>query len=269
MERHVATAQRVAALVAVVSTVMACAGDGDGSDPPPSVAGTAAPAPGDGELFTETDSGAAPSEASAESPDVSAEPVIESIPPVAETGVPGIDSGDAFCRAWSQYAGSVQALSLAWAVQPAQDAAVLEVAATDAVSDAVAAMAVELPTEIEPNRDALTVDVPGPFLRRAERARQALVDEGVSAAEIEQLGGAWIEAVAAAGLDAEDVSVTVTPELASKLDAAAESFRRAVPSILEDPTLDTTEFDITPSLDYIFDNCPDRGTLAGNDVIEG
>lgn len=269
MERRVATAQRVAGLVGVVATLMACAGESDGSDPSPSVAGTVAPAPGDDELFTETDSGASPSEVSAESPVVSVDRITESIPPVAETGVPGIDSGDAFCRAWSEYAGSVQALSLAWAVQPAQDAAVLEVAATDAVSDAVAAMAAELPPEIEPNRDALTVDVPGPFLRRAERARQALVDEGVSAAAIEQLGDAWIEAVAAAGLEAEDVSVAVATELAPKLDAAAESFRRAVPSILEDPTLDTTEFDITPSLDYIFDNCPDRGTLAGNDVIEG
>ena len=42
-----------------------------------------------------------------------------------------------------------------------------------------------------------------------------------------------------------------------------------VPSILEDPTLDTTEFDISPSLAYIADTCPDRGTLAGNDVVEG
>ena len=69
--------------------------------------------------------------------------------------MPGIDSDNAFCRGWSEYAGSVQALSLAWAVQPAEAAATLEVAASDAVSDAVAAMAAALPAEIESNRERL------------------------------------------------------------------------------------------------------------------
>ena len=41
-----------------------------------------------------------------------------------------------------------------------------------------------------------------------------------------------------------------------------------LPSLVEDPTLDTTEFDIGPSLGYITANCPDQGTLAGNDVID-
>ena len=127
-------------------------------------------------------------------------------------------------------------------------------------------MADELPADIEANRDALTADVPGPFLARAARARQALVDAGASDAEIEQLGAAWLAAIAAAGLDAEDVDVAVDDGLEQKLVTAAEAFRADTPSILEDPTLDTTEFDITPSLDYIFENCPDRGTLAGNDV---
>jgi hypothetical protein len=262
MKRRVAIAHRIVAFVVVGSTVVACAGGSDESGPPESAGVTAVSGSEDDELFTQN--GAADSVAADESP----EPVVESIPPVAETGVPGIDSDDAFCRGWSVYAGSVQALSLAWAVQPADAASVLEVAANDAVADAVAAMASELPAEIEANRDALTIDVPGPFLRRAERARQALVEEGVSDAEIEQLGDAWIDALASAGLDAEDVSVQLSAELEPRVEVAAASFRDSVPSILEDPTLDTTEFDITPSLDYIFENCPDRGTLAGNDIVE-
>ena len=100
------------------------------------------------------------------------------------------------------------------------------------------------------------------------RARQALLDAGATDAEIEQLGAAWIEAIAAAGLDVEDVSIVVEDGVEQKLSIAAEAFLADTPSILEDPTLDTTEFDITPSIDYIFDNCPDRGTLAGNDVTE-
>lgn len=261
MER--ASLRGIAALACAGSILVACAGGGDESAPS-STEAAAVPAPDDGDLFTESGS-----EESADVTGQDAAPVVESIPPVPETGVPGIASDDAFCRAWSQYAGSVQALSLAWAVQPAADAATLEVAASDAVTSAVAAMATELPADIESNRDALTVDVPGPFLQRAERARQALADAGATDVEIELLGDAWIEAIAAAGLDAEDVTVVVADDVQQKLSTAAGTFLDDMPSILEDPTLDTTEFDITPSLDYIFENCPDRGTLAGNDVIDG
>ncbi len=257
--------RRAAALVCVGSVLVACAGAGDESVPASADAPTSAAGPDDGDLFTETGSEESPI---GSEPQDTAAPVVESIAPVQETGVPGIDSDDAFCRAWSEYAGSVQALSLAWAVQPAVAAATLEVAASDAVSAAVDAMSAELPTEIESNRSALTVDVPGPFLRRAERARQALVDAGATDTEIERLGDAWIEAIANAGLEADDVAVAVADGVDTKLSTAVEAFLDDVPSILEDPTLDTTEFDIAPSLDYIFENCPDRGTLAGNDVVQ-
>ena len=111
------------------------------------------------------------------------------------------------------------------------------------------------------------MDVPGPILDRAERARQALADAGGTDDEIKLLGDAWIEAIAAAGLDAENVAVAVADDLQQILLTATGTFLKDTPSILEDPTLDTTEFDITPSLDYIFENCPDSGTLAGNDVV--
>ena len=104
-------ARRVAAFLCVGVLVTACAGDGDESVPAPSDV----PVTAEGELFTEVGSDDSPTAAA--DPDAM-EPVIESIPPVAETGVPGIDCDDAFCRVWSRYAGSVQALSLAWAVQP-------------------------------------------------------------------------------------------------------------------------------------------------------
>lgn len=254
--------RRSVGVVAVAAVSAACSGGSDAVDP--TVPAADAP-PADGEVFTEVESGG--SVAVPGSDDV--EPVAESIPPVPETGVPGLDSDDAFCRAWSEYAGSVQALSLAWAVQPPDAAAVLEVAASDAVTDAVAAMAADLPAAIETNRQELTVDVPGPFLRRAERARQALIDAGLGDDDIAALGDAWLATLGVAGLDAEDVEIDVAADVAAPLDDAAARFREEVPSIVEDPTLDTTEFDISPSLDYIFENCPDRGTLAGNDVIDG
>ncbi|MFT4656751.1 MAG: hypothetical protein ACJAXA_000878 [Candidatus Aldehydirespiratoraceae bacterium] len=103
-------------------------------------------------------------------------------------------------------------------------------------------MAKHLPGQIESNRSALTIDVPRPFLRRAERARGFLVTAGADDAQIVALGEALLETAAAQMSD-------------------------ELPSVVEDPTLDTTAFDISPSLDYIFENCPDRATLAGNEVM--
>ncbi len=217
----------------------------------------------DEELFTERESVTAIDDSGQP-----VEPVTESVPPVPETGVPGIDSEDAFCRAWSTYAGSVQALSLAWALQSPQAAATLEVAATDAVTDAVATMGAELPSDIESNRQALTVDVPGPFLRRAERARALLVDAGLDDDQIEELGERWVDAITEQGIDSESLAIEVPAEERGPLEEAAQLLVAELPPIIEDPTLDTTAFDIGPSLEYIFENCPDRGTLAGNDVIE-
>jgi hypothetical protein len=188
--------------------------------------------------------------------------------PVSETGVPGIDSEDAFCRSWSEYAGSFNALTYAWNVQLPADAAALEVAASAAVAAAVAGMSANLPAEIEGNRQALTADVPGPFLRRAERARALLIEAGADDATVAALGDAWIAAITQAGLFADDLAIVVPDNAAEPLSAAAASFVAEFPSVLEDPTLDTTRFDISPSLDYISRTCPDQGTLAGNDNVE-
>jgi hypothetical protein len=196
------------------------------------------------------------------------EPVTESLPPVAETGVPGIESEDAFCRAWSTYAGSVQAISLAWALQGPPEAARLEVAATAALTQAVEGMSDELPAEIEANRQALTADVPGPFLRRADRSRALLTEAGLGEDQIDALGRAWVAAITEQGVESETLFIEVAPDSATALDIASQAFADELPSVNEDPTLDTTEFDIGPSLDYISANCPDQGTLAGNDVID-
>ncbi len=235
------------------------AGGADESGAPVVVAET----DGDG-VFTEADAGRG-EEGSVVSTE---EPVVESLPAVAETGVPGIESDDGFCRAWSTYAGSVQAISLAWAVQAPDDAARLEVAATAALAGAVAQMSDELPDEIESNREALTVDVPGPFLQRADRARALLAEAGLDDERIDALGEAWVAAITEQGLDTESLTVDVPADSVEALDTASRTFVAELPSVLEDPTLDTTEFDIGPSLDYISANCPDQGTLAGNDVVE-
>jgi len=47
------------------------------------------------------------------STEVSVVPSTVEIEPVPDVGVPGIDSADPFCRAWSEFAGSFQALAFA------------------------------------------------------------------------------------------------------------------------------------------------------------
>lgn len=243
----------------------ACSSGGDAADSGVASTAAAAPADDDGPLFTE---GAGDGLVEFDDEGQPVEPVVESLPPVPETGVPGIDSGDDFCRAWSTYAGSVQAISLAWALQPRLDAARLEVAANDAMSAAVLAMIDTLPDELADNAMALTVDVPTPFLARAERARILLADAGLDEGQITALGDAWIVAISEQGIDSDTLAIAVPAETAAALDVAATQFADELPSVIEDPTLDTTAFDISPSLAYISDNCPDQGTLAGNDVID-
>jgi hypothetical protein len=250
-------------LIAVAGMVLVSACSASEAAVPRDEPAEAAGAPtGDGDLFTEREEITA-----VDDEGQPVEPVTESLPPVAETGVPGIESDDAFCRSWSTYAGSVQALSLAWVLQPPDDAAALEVAAATAVTRAVKGMADELPAEIEPNRQALTVDVPGPFLRRADRALGLLADAGLDEARIEVLGERWVAAITEQGIESETLEIDVPAESEVALAAAAQAFADELPSVVEDPTLDTTAFDIGPSLAYISVNCPDQGTLAGNDVI--
>lgn len=260
MERRRAGGRVVAAFGVLM--VSACASSD--SAPAPTDAPTAVSVDDvDDDLFTEREAVTA-----VDDDGQPVEPVTESLPPVAETGVPGIESDDGFCRSWSTYAGSVQALSLAWALQPADAAATLEVASSAAVTAAVEGMAEQLPDEIESNRQALTVDVPGPLLRRSDRGRRLLVDAGLDDAQIELLGAAWIEAITEQGIDTETLTIDVPEASTDALAEAAQTFAAELPSIVEDPTLDTTEFDITPSLAYISANCPDQATLAGNDVID-
>lgn len=194
--------------------------------------------------------------------------VLDPIDPVPETGVPGIDSDDVFCRSWSEYAGSYQALTFAWALREPQAASRLEVVATDALTAAAAGLADALPPELEAERQALTVELTSPLLRRAERARSLLAAAGVDDAGIEALGDAWLAVLADAGAESEDLIVPIDdPTLDAAVEAAAERLRAEIPPIVEDPSL-IVDVQIGATEAYLFENCPDRGILAGNDNVD-
>ena len=155
-----------------------------------------------------------------------AELVVESIEPVPDTGVPGIDSDDAFCRSWSEFAGSYQALTFSWALVGGQPSARLEVMANGALRAAVAQLADALPDELSSERQALTIDLTTPILRRAERSRELLLVEGVDEATIDALSSLWLAALADAGPESDDLTVPIDDGGLDDPDPAA---RRAQP----------------------------------------
>lgn len=202
-------------------------------------------------------------------PPPSTEATSTTIGTVPDEGVPGIDSTDTFCRSWSEFAGSFQALAVATSFGSDPAAAPrLEVAASSAVAASVAGLDSNLPSELESEREALVTDLVGPMLRRAERAVTELERAGVAEEGIELLGAAWLATLAAAGLDNPDISLALPQEVdEAAFDDAAQSFSGALPPIDQDPSL-ITDAQIPLTEQYLVANCPDQGTLGGNDVID-
>jgi hypothetical protein len=186
------------------------------------------------------------------------------IEPIPETGVPGIDSSDVFCRSWSEFAGSFQALALVSAIGDPDAAYRLEVIAASTVKAAVDSMEVNLPAELEAERVALIADLAGPFLGRAVLAEADLLGAGI---EPPALRGLWLDALTEAGVDDPELQVVVPGTIdAAALDSAVESFSNAQLAIVEDPAL-ITEATIPLTEAYLAEVCPDGGILSGNDVI--
>lgn len=202
-------------------------------------------------------------------PPPSTEAASTTIGTVPDEGVPGIDSTDAFCRSWSEFAGSFQALAVATSF--GGDSAApprLEAAASSAVAASVAGLDANLPPELESEREALVTELVGPMLRRAERAMTELERAGVADEGIELLGAAWLATLAAAGLDNPDIVFILPPEVdEAAFDDAAQSLSAALPPIDQDPSL-ITDAQIPLTEQYLVANCPDQGTLGGNDVID-
>ena len=192
----------------------------------------------------------------------------DTIATVPDDGVPGIDSENAFCRAWGEFAGSFQALVLVSSVSADPvEAARLEVVASPAVVSAARSLDDELPDAVAGERVAFVDGVIGPFSRRAERASEALATAGLSSAEVAGLGELWLDALVAAGVDDPEVVVVVPARLVGGVDAAVAEFVAVVPSIVDDRSL-VTAATAPSTFGYLADNCPDQGILGGNDAID-
>jgi len=191
-----------------------------------------------------------------------------SIATVPDDGVPGIDSDDPFCRAWSEFAGSFQALALASAIATDPTApARLEVIASGAVVAAAEALAEAFPTAVVAERDVFVDELIGPFARRAQRAARELTAAGVSDADVGALGDEWLGVLAETDVGEPDLVVVVGDRFDAVVDEAAAAFAAGVPPIPADPSL-VTDAATPRTLGYIADTCPDQAILAGNDVID-
>lgn len=255
------------AVLSAALALSACSGSSDGNDAvAPSVDATDSattvpdfvPTPDDG-----GDDAVAVAPSTTEF-DLSAQPSTPAIEPIPETGVPGIDSGDAFCRAWSEFAGSFQALALVSAVGDPEIAYRLEVIASSTVTAALQSMESGLPSELEAERVQLIADFAGPFFARAVVAEASLLAAGLEPSALRQV---WLDALAVGGVDDPELDVVVPESIDSDaLAAAVESFVAAQLPIFEDPAL-ITDASIPLTEAYLAESCPDGGILAGNDVI--
>ncbi len=187
---------------------------------------------------------------------------------VPEQGVPGIDSEDPFCRAWSEFAGSFQVLTFASVTGSDPFAAARrEVIAAAAVIAATQTLRSEFPVPIADEREVFVDDVIGPFARRAARAVGELRATGLSEADIDLLGQAWLVALAATGVDDPEVIAVVPADLEAAVGTATTTFAANLPPIASDPSLITTA-EAPATFAHLADNCPDQGILGGNDAID-
>lgn len=182
--------------------------------------------------------------------------------PPPETGVPGLDSDDAFCAAWSRFAGSFQVVAIASSFAAPGEASRLEVAASGTVASAHAEMMSRWPAELAAEHDAMLIEAFGGFAARAERAASYLSPDVVGAVD-----AAWLDALARRNPDEALLDVQLDGRAAAALAAAADAFGAEVVPVNADPTLVSDV--ATPLTDaYLAEHCPDEGLLAGSDVVE-
>jgi hypothetical protein len=265
---HVAVrASIAAALAALVLVGGACSDDNDDATGPTGVtnavtsAGTEAPSQSPttvSDLAPPATGGAAdPATTGPTAPPPTAGP--------ADTGVPGLDSEDAFCSAWSRFGGSWQLLVQAGAANDPAQVARLEVIASTVVQGAYDDVFRAWPAELESEREVVADAYFGAFQRRSADALTALQGAGATADDVATLADAWDAALAKYD-PSTTVDVAVPSDLEPLVDQAAAAFSEARVPLPQDPSMEITAE--TPSTDaFLATACPDEGWIVGQDVV--
>jgi hypothetical protein len=243
----------VAVLVSFGLTVLAGCSGGDDAAPAP----TASPTSGGASVDATT--GPASSEVPATAATTSTAPAT-----IPEVGIPGLDSDEAVCSAWSRFAGSFQVVAVAASF--GDGAAALEVVAAPTVVRAFDDLLAAWPDELASEREVVEDEFLGPFAARARVARSALVDAGADDVTIERIESAWLDALAQRRPDSPDLVVDLDEDVWALVDVAAADLEAALPPVPADPSL-VTDAEVPLTEAYLAATCPDQGTLAGQDPI--
>lgn len=191
------------------------------------------------------------------------------LPSPESTGIPGLDSPDEFCAAWSRFAGSFQvvAVTAAFGEGGPGSVATLEIVAAPVVSEAYTALFDAWPSELGAERELVAEQVLGPFLRRLADA-QAALEAVADPATIDAIRSAWLATLAARDPASPEVSVELGDAEWAAVESAAATYLGVRSPFGEDPSLINDV--ATPLTDaYLAATCPDQGLLAGQDVVEG
>lgn len=256
-------------MVVAVLALTGCRGGGTGSPPTsaevPSSDSEGSPAPPVGSVD------ALPAPTVATEPDTAPpmSPTSEqSLEPVPETGVPGLDSDDVFCAAWSRFGGTWQVLTVGAAfLDDPVTVASWEAASSQVVLNAYDELVANFPPELADERDLAVGEYFGVLRQRIETARLALERAGVDADDVARLGEAWIAALSVRDQFDADIRLQLPPDLEPLVTEAAGSVLAQRGPFNQDPTMVVTA--ATPATDdYLAVACPDRGALAGQEVVD-
>jgi len=266
---HVAFRASIAAALATLALVGgACSGDDDDAAGPTGVtnAATAADTAATSPSPTTVSEIAPPAISGAPDPATTGPTGPPPTAGPADTGVPGLDSEDAFCSAWSRFGGSWQLLVQAGAAADPAQVARLEVIASTVVQGAYDDVFTAWPAELESERDVVADAYFGAFQRRSADALTALQSAGATADDVAALAGAWDAALAQYD-PSTTVDVAVPPDLEPLVDQAATAFSEARVPLPQDPSMEITAE--TPLTDaFLATACPDEGWIVGQDVVD-
>ena len=188
---------------------------------------------------------------------------------VPEVGIPGLDSADRFCAAWSRFGGSWQVLQVAAYFGPSPSVVPsLEVLAAPVVVDAFDTMFAVWPAELDGEREVVRTEYFGALRRRAEVALDTLAAVGATDGDLAGLAAAWEDALSSRRGDDVVPPVALTRPLDDLVTSAADELEQRTPGFLDDPALLIVAE--TPATDmFLATACPDQGVLAGSEVGAG
>jgi hypothetical protein len=186
------------------------------------------------------------------------------------TGVPGLAADDPFCSAWAGYVGTLQALGTAasFGDLASSQLAALELASAPYLVEVADTIDASWPPDLATEHVVAIEQRIGPYSRRATTAVGALLDAGVSEAELTTLSSTWQSALL--GRDPEAPVIALPPvadELRAKIVAAATAYDGAVTPFAQDPSLvvDGVEQPMTDA--YLVAHCPDLASSGVGDAL--